>query len=228
MDMKKDFSEAANEIILESISDGVFTVDHNWRIMSFNRAAEKITGTPREEAIGRFCWEVFRSNMCEGDCALKRTIKKKKSYVSTSTYIINNVQQRVPIGVSTSLLRNDKGEILGGVETFRDRTLVEELRREITASYVLGDMVSRSVAMQKIFNILPQVAESDSTVLIVVYWNRSCLVTRLELLPGRIKISQASLQPRVGGLFFLMRLAIPVQLFRCGCYVFWKKRNFNL
>ncbi len=166
MDEKKEFSKAANEIILESISDGVFTVDHNWRIMSFNRAAEKITGTNREEAIGRFCWEVFRSNMCEGDCALKRTMKEKKSFVSTSTYIINNRQQKVPIGVSTSPLQNDKGEILGGVETFRDRTLVEELRREITASYILGDMVSRSAAMQKIFNILPQVAESDSTVLI--------------------------------------------------------------
>ena len=166
MDKKNDFSEAANEIILESISDGVFTVDHNWRIMTFNRAAEKITGTPREEAIGRFCWEVFRSNMCEGDCALKRTMKEKKSYVSTSTYIINNRQQKVPIGVSTSPLQNDRGEILGGVETFRDHTLVEELRREITASYVLGDMVSRSATMQKIFNILPQVAESDSTVLL--------------------------------------------------------------
>ncbi|MFT5699490.1 MAG: PAS domain S-box-containing protein [Desulforhopalus sp.] len=166
MSQKKNFFKAANEIILESISDGVFTVDHNWRIMTFNRAAEKITGTPREEAIGRFCWEVFRSNMCEGDCALKRTMKENKSFVSTSTYIINNRQQRVPIGVSTSPLQNDKGEILGGVETFRDRTLVEELRREITSSYVMGDMVSRSVAMQKIFNILPQVAESDSTVLI--------------------------------------------------------------
>lgn len=167
MDEKnKEFLKAANEIILDSISDGVFTVDHNWRITSFNRAAEKITGTPREEALGRFCWEVFRSNMCEGDCALKRTMKEKKSFVSTSTYIINNKQQRVPIGVSTSPLQNDKGEILGGVETFRDLTLVEELRREITASYVLGDMVSRSPVMQQIFSIVPQVAESDSTVLI--------------------------------------------------------------
>lgn len=159
-------SEAANEIILESISDGVFTVDHNWRIMSFNRAAEKITGTPREEAIGRYCWEVFRSNMCEGDCALKRTMKENKSFVSSSTYIINSKHERVPIGVSTSTLQNDKGEVLGGVETFRDHSLVEELRRKIKSSYVFGDMVSRSPAMQKIFNILPQVAESDSTVLI--------------------------------------------------------------
>lgn len=157
---------AANEIILESISDGVFTVDHNWRIMSFNRAAEEITGTSREEAIGRFCWEVFRSNMCEGDCALKRTMKEGKSFVSSSTYIINNRQQKVPIGVSTSPLKNENGEILGGVETFRDHSLVEELRRELTGNLELGNMVSRSKSMKKIFNILPQVAESDSTVLI--------------------------------------------------------------
>jgi len=159
-------AKAANEIILESISDGVFTVDHNWRIMSFNRAAEEITGTKRSEAIGRYCWEVFRSNMCEGDCALKRTMKEGKSFVSSSTYIINNRQQRVPIGVSTSPLKNDRGEILGGVETFRDHSLVEELRRELTGNFEVGDMVSRSKGMKKIFNILQQVAESDSTVLI--------------------------------------------------------------
>jgi PAS domain S-box-containing protein len=159
-------STAANEIILESISDGVFTVDHNWRIMSFNRAAEEITGTSREEAVGRFCWEVFRSNMCEGDCALKRTMKEGKSFLSSSTYIINNRQQRVPISVSTSPLKSVKGEILGGVETFRDHSLVEELRRELTGNFKVGDMVSRSTGMKKIFSILPQVAESDSTVLI--------------------------------------------------------------
>jgi transcriptional regulator with PAS, ATPase and Fis domain len=68
--------------------------------------------------------------------------------------------------VSTSPLKNEKGEILGGVETFRDHSLVEELRRELSGSYEFGDMVSRSEAMLKIFNILQQVAESDSTVLI--------------------------------------------------------------
>ncbi len=166
MDDKSSLSEAANEIILESISDGVFTVDHNWRIMSFNRAAEEITGTPRKEAIGRYCWEVFRSNMCEGDCALKRTMKEGKNFVSSSTYIINNRQKRIPIGVLTSPLKNSKGEVLGGVETFRDHSLVEELRRELSGNFEAGDMVSRSSLMNKILNILPQVAESDSTVLI--------------------------------------------------------------
>ena len=162
----EEIAKKANEIILESISEGVFTVDHNWRIMTFNRAAEEITGTPRNDAIGRYCWEVFRSNMCERACALKRTMKEGKTFDSRSTYIIDSRQQQVPITVSTSPLKDKQGKILGGVETFRDHSLVEELRRELSGSFTVGDMVSRSKTMKRIFNILPQVAESDSTVLL--------------------------------------------------------------
>ncbi|MEJ2057657.1 MAG: sigma 54-interacting transcriptional regulator [Desulfofustis sp.] len=158
--------DALTEVILESISDGVFTVDHHWRITSFNRAAEEITGVDRKEAMGRYCWEVFRSNMCEGDCALKRTMNDGKSFVSSSTSIINKRKKLIPISVSTSLLVNDEGEVLGGVEIFRDHSLVEELRRDLSGSAAVDDMVSRSQRMQDIFVILDQIGESDSSVLI--------------------------------------------------------------
>ena len=154
------------EIILDSISDGVFTVDHAWRITSFNRAAERITRIPREEALGKHCWEVFRSNMCETDCALRRTMKQGKAFVDSSTYIVDSDKHQIPVVVSTSLLKDGKNTVLGGVETFRDMSVVEELRRELDARYQVGDMVSRSPAMHRMFKILPQVAESDSTVLI--------------------------------------------------------------
>jgi len=168
--MKKDqsdqISQNVTEIILESISDGVFTIDDNWRITSFNRAAEKITGIPRDKAIGKHCWEVFRSNMCETDCALRRTMKQGKSFIDTSTYIVNSEKHRIPVIVSTSLLKDKKRMKVGGVETFRDMSLVEGLRKELDGRFQVGDMVSRSPAMHKIFTILPQVAESGSTVLI--------------------------------------------------------------
>ena len=154
------------EIILDSISDGVFTVDHDWRITSFNRAAERITRIPREEALGKHCWEVFRSNMCETDCALRRTMKQGKAFVDTSTYIVDSEKRRIPVVVSTSLLKDGHNTVLGGVETFRDMSVVEELRKELNARYQVGDMVSRSPAMHRVFKILPQVAESNSTVLI--------------------------------------------------------------
>lgn len=84
------------QIILECISDGVFTIDYNWEITSFNRAAEEITGIRRKDAIGRHCWEVFRSNMCEAECALKKTMEEGKPYVSTSAYIIDSSQKKNP------------------------------------------------------------------------------------------------------------------------------------
>jgi PAS domain S-box-containing protein len=154
------------EIILECISDGVFTVDHEWHITSFNRAAEKITDIPRDQAIGKFCWEIFRSNMCEKDCALRRTMKHGKSFMDTSTYILTEDGRRIPVVVSTSLLKDMNGKILGGVETFRDMSMVEELRKELEARFQVGDIISRNPSMHKIFRILPQVAESDSTVMI--------------------------------------------------------------
>ena len=164
--MPDPIPDNVTEIILESISDGVFTVDHDWRIMSFNRAAEKITGIPRREAVGRHCWEVFRSNMCEDNCALKRTMTEGTSQTNTTTYIINSQGKRIPITVSTSLLKNKRGDVLGGVETFRDHSLVEALRRRLDGRFQIGDIVSRSNAMHEILAILPMVAESGSTVLL--------------------------------------------------------------
>ena len=104
--------------------------------------------------------------MCETDCALSRTMKIGKAFVDTSTYIVDKEKRRIPVVVCTSLLKDDKGKVLGGVETFRDISQVEELRKELEGRYQIGDMVSRSPLMDKIFRILPQVAESDSTVLI--------------------------------------------------------------
>lgn len=166
MKISKPTSADVTETILDSISDGVFTVDHEWRIMSFNRAAEQILGISRENAIGKHCWEVFRSNMCHKDCALKRTMKVGKSFIHSSTHITDTNEVKIPITVSTSVLKNSEGEILGGVETFRDHSLLEELKQEMSGKYQLGSMVSRSKAMLDLFQILEQVAKSDSTILI--------------------------------------------------------------
>jgi PAS domain S-box-containing protein len=154
------------QVILECISDGVFTIDYNWEITSFNRAAEEITGIGRKEAIGRHCWEVFRSNMCEAECALKKTMEEGRPYVSTSAYIIDSSRKKIPISVSTSLLIDKNNDIIGGVEIFRDLSLVEDLRKELSASFQVEDIVSNSNAMKKIFSILPQISHSDATVLI--------------------------------------------------------------
>jgi len=162
----KPLSEDTTKVILESISDGVFTIDYNWEITSFNRAAEEITGILRKDAIGRHCWEVFRSNMCEGGCALKRTMEEGQPFINSSGYIINSEKKKIPITASTALLIDKNKEVIGGIETFRDHSLVEQLRKELSTKFKLEDMISNSDAMKDIFNLLPLVSDSDSSVLI--------------------------------------------------------------
>lgn len=159
-------SATTTEAILESISDGVFTVDNNWRITSFNRAAERITGVPRGEAVGRLCSEVFRSSMCEGACALRKTLETGTPLVAHACYIVNADGERIPASVSTAVLQDREGNIIGGAETFRDLRELESLRKEISGRYTLGDLVSHSRAMQPVFEMALSVANSDITALI--------------------------------------------------------------
>jgi len=152
--------------ILESISDGVFTVDAQWCITSFNRAAEEITGVGRKQAIGRRCSEVFRSSMCGPDCALRRTLETGRPIIGQSGYIIKADGRQMPISVSTAVLKDETGRVIGGAETFRDLSEVEALRQELRGRFQVGDIVSRSPLMQKVFEVLPAIAASPSTVLI--------------------------------------------------------------
>jgi PAS domain S-box-containing protein len=158
--------ENQTQIILDSIADGVFTVDSELKVTSFNRSAEKITGIRKEEAIGRFCWEVFRASICEKRCSLKHTMATGKPVVNQSIYIVNLKGEQVPVSISTALLRDGKGDMIGGVETFRDLTMVEELRRQLSGRHSFQDIISKNKEMQRLFGMLEQVSESDATVLI--------------------------------------------------------------
>jgi len=159
-------ARAPRDPILDSINEGVFTVDAGWRITSFNRAAETITGVSRQQAIGRPCCEVFRATICERACALKRTIETGKPVVNATGEILNASGQRIPIRISAALLRDETGQTIGGVETFQDLSSIEQLRKELEARYTFEDIVGRSPAMLKLFENLPDIAESSSTVLL--------------------------------------------------------------
>jgi len=164
--MEKSLTPEQMQMILDSIADGVFTVDDKFVITSFNHAAQQITGVPVEEAIGRPCCEVFRADICEEECALKQSVRTGKPIVNLAIYILRADGRRAPISVSTAMLKDSAGNLVGGVETFRDLTLVETLRKEVEKSFTFEDMLSKNRRMQEIFGILPDVALSDSTILV--------------------------------------------------------------
>ncbi|MEJ2363991.1 MAG: sigma 54-interacting transcriptional regulator [Deltaproteobacteria bacterium] len=153
-------------LILDSIADGVFTVDHQGRITSFNRAAEKITGFSKDEAIGQYCHEIFRANTCFEACPLKHTAETAETIINLEVNILNRDNKEVPISISTAVVKDNEGKVVGAVETFRDLSLIKELHKEIYRQYSFQDILGRAKPMLRLFRILPDIAQSDATVLV--------------------------------------------------------------
>jgi PAS domain S-box-containing protein len=152
--------------ILESISDGVFTVDPEKKITSFNHAAELITGFKAVEAIGQNCLDILRTSVCAGNCPIEKTLGSGAPQNNVHAEIITKTGGRKPVSISTTALRNERGEIVGAVETFRDLSDLERLRKELSRDYTYEDIVGRHPRIRNILSLLPDIAESDSPVLI--------------------------------------------------------------
>ncbi len=154
------------EIIFNSISDGVFTVNRECIITSFNKAAEVITGFKTSEALGKHCFEIFRTEICHKSCALKDTLKTHSPIENVRVTIITRDGCEVPISVTTTLLKDGRDRAIGAVEFFRDLSEVEHLEMHLGRRKALEEIVSVNARMQKLIQLIPDIAEAECNVLI--------------------------------------------------------------
>ncbi|MFZ5759109.1 MAG: sigma 54-interacting transcriptional regulator [Thermodesulfobacteriota bacterium] len=153
--------------ILDSVADGVFTVDPDFRITSFNRAAEKITGYALAEVLGKKCGDIFCGNLCGASCPLARALSAGDRVVEGDVIIRGKLGRRIPVSISVTALVDGQGNSIGGVETFRDRTEILQLRSRLTEESTREGIYSKSRKMQQIMSVLPDFARSDSNILIL-------------------------------------------------------------
>lgn len=124
-------SEESFVQILNRLPDGLFTTDHEYRITYFNPAAERITGFSAYDAVGMYCKDVFKTNICEKDCALKAAVSKGR-VIHNREYRITDIEgHQVPIICSTSAFWDDEGNVTGGLEVFKDISEVKRLQEEV-------------------------------------------------------------------------------------------------
>lgn len=154
-------------LILDSLSEGVCTVDHDWDITSFNRAAQRLTGVSEEEALKLSFGDLFRCEVCECQSLLAGVMESGEAIHDVNTRIADHDGNRIPVSLNAVPFRDKAGEITGLVATFRDNRPLETLRKELRLEFTFGDIVSKNERMRRILDILPDVADSDSTVLVL-------------------------------------------------------------
>lgn len=115
--------------LLNSLADGAYITDLNRKILFWNRAAQQITGWPAKEVLGRTCFDNILAHvdkdghpLCGHEhCPLHRSIVTGQS--STEPVLVFARCQsgtRVPVEVTVAPIRNRSGEVVGGIEVFRD------------------------------------------------------------------------------------------------------------
>jgi len=161
-------AQLQHRFILDSIAEGVFTVDHQLQVTSFNKALEKITGYAAEEVLGRSCSEIFCTELCGSEnCPMAQAIITGIGPNKNNISIISKDGRTVPVSLITTALVDDQGNVIGGVETIRDLTEITELRRKLTREGAELGILTKSPKMQRILSVLPEFAKSDATILIL-------------------------------------------------------------
>ncbi len=120
------------ETVLDAVSEAVFTLDRGFVITSFNRAAERLTGYRRSTVIGRRCADVFQTEICEtvSECPMAQMLAHGGTPVIQEVTMHDREGRELNVRIRFYALRNDAGQIVGGVQTMHATNGVHELSRD--------------------------------------------------------------------------------------------------
>jgi PAS domain S-box-containing protein len=152
---------------LDNLAEAVFTINTRWRITGFNRRAEEVTGFKRHEVLGRFCWEIFKSDRCQTDCPLKATLADGVTRTDQDVRMVNAGGRNLNVLVNTSIFTNRKGAVAGAIEFFRPLTMVNQPTGvKVGPSPPEIEIIGQSALLTEIIRLLPDIAASEANVVI--------------------------------------------------------------
>ncbi len=121
-----EFGQEIGSTLLENLTDGVYFVDRQRRIVYWNRGAERITGFDSGEVLAKSCRDGILEHcddvgktLCGDGCPLLATMidgQQREAHV----YLHHKDGHRKPVRVSASPIRNPSGEIVGAIESFNE------------------------------------------------------------------------------------------------------------
>lgn len=134
--------ESYNENILRSVSSGVITFNREGVITTFNEAASRILRLNRADVIGKTCAEVFGANSTVA-ALLNRCLSTGEAITREEFELRLPHGERIWIGVSTTLLKDREGHLIGTTFVCTDLTEIKALQEQVEMRErmtVLGQM----------------------------------------------------------------------------------------
>lgn len=155
-----------SDTILNGITDGVVVMGLDRKVLFMNRAAREILGrTGEEEVCGESCQEIVGHSSCSLGCLILQTVKTGE-HIYNYEAVFGRGGKEVTLSINTATIKDSDGKVIGGVEIFRDISLINELKSELKERYSLNNVVGKNYKMHEIYKLLQELAPTSSTVLI--------------------------------------------------------------
>lgn len=117
------------ETLLQTIPTGLFLVDVDLQVVYWNAEAERITGYPAAEAVGQHC-SFLEGVPCQQKCGLFCD-EIRKPVIGISCSVQHKNGQRVELTKNVDLLRDENGQVIGGIEAFVDISRLKKLENSL-------------------------------------------------------------------------------------------------
>ena len=107
--------------ILDSLPEGVYVIDKEFKIRFVNKAASIISNITPEEVLDKICRTFCKSERCEIGCPLTEVLQTNKNVIDLETTIQNKDGALIPIILNASILKDENGDPLGGIISFKKK-----------------------------------------------------------------------------------------------------------
>lgn len=152
--------------ILDSLDVGVFTFNRGGLLTFFNTTAERISGYSRDEVLGKSYGTIFENKALEEKGPPEKAVSRKEVRRFHFGNLIDKYGGSIPIRANYTALKNEKETTIGGLATFQDMTILNQVNQTIHRRFTYKDMIGKSPLMQRLFDMIPMVSASDAAVLI--------------------------------------------------------------
>ena len=116
--------------IMNSVPVAIITVDHDYKITSFNNRAEELTGYSVEEVLGCSCHEILCSSRCAYFCPVKGIKNHEDSANGLEAEFTNRSGEVIPVRIGVAGLQDDDGNFVGYLEWIEDISREKKIERE--------------------------------------------------------------------------------------------------
>lgn len=152
--------------ILNSLAEGVFVVDKEFKIIFANKAAERILGRKGDDFLGMVCKYFCLSDQCNISCPIAEVLITGKQVLDLEASYQNNQGKTIPVKINASVLTDDDGTPAGGIISFRDYSSHKNIEKLLEADSHYQGIIGRSKGMFEVFQTIREISRSDASVLI--------------------------------------------------------------